>query len=34
LADEANYSGDPLSTPEFERWTDIVRRRLLTGRAP
>ena len=29
LADEANYSGHQLTTTDFERWTHIVRHRLL-----
>jgi len=28
LADEANYAGRSLQPPDFERWTQIVRRRL------
>ena len=28
LADEANYSGDPLKAADFERWSQIVRRQL------
>jgi hypothetical protein len=34
LADEANYSGQQPTTTEFERWIEIVRRRLLNGQPP
>ena len=34
LADEANYSGRRPTTTEFERWIEIVRQRLLHGKAP
>lgn len=33
LADEANYSGRPLSTTDFERWTAIVRQRLVDAQS-
>jgi hypothetical protein len=33
LADEANYSGDHLQAADFDRWTEIVRRRLTPVRA-
>lgn len=29
LADEANYSGHELSTTDYARWTEVVRRRIL-----
>ena len=31
LADEANYSGDAPQAADFDRWTRIVRRSMLTG---
>jgi hypothetical protein len=31
LADEANYSGDVLTTADFERWTELVRRECTHG---
>jgi hypothetical protein len=31
LADEANYSGDAPQPADFARWTNIVRRSMLTG---
>jgi len=34
LADEANYSGQSPQAADFERWTSIVRRRMLTEGAP
>jgi hypothetical protein len=34
LADETNYSGQPPTSTEFERWMAVVRTRLLAGRAP
>ena len=34
LADEANYSGDAPQAADFERWTSIVRRSMLTGATP
>ncbi|HEY4971223.1 MAG TPA: BatD family protein [Steroidobacteraceae bacterium] len=34
LADEANYSGDAPQAADFDRWTSIVRRRMLTGATP
>jgi hypothetical protein len=34
LADEANYSGDAPQAADFERWTRIVRRSMLTGATP
>jgi hypothetical protein len=33
LADEAKYSGQTPGTPEFGRWTEVVRRRLAAGAA-
>jgi hypothetical protein len=27
LADEANYSGDTLTSADYERWTELIRRR-------
>jgi len=34
LADEANYSGDAPQAADFDRWTSIVRRSMLTGAPP
>ncbi len=34
LADEANYSGDAPQAADFDRWTSIVRRSMLTGATP
>jgi BatD DUF11 like domain len=34
LADEANYSGDAPQAADFDRWTNIVRRSMLTGATP
>jgi hypothetical protein len=34
LADEANYSADAPQAADFDRWTGIVRRCMLTGAAP
>jgi hypothetical protein len=34
LADEANYSGDAPQAADFDRWTRIVRRSMLTGAMP
>jgi hypothetical protein len=31
LADEANYSGDALTSADFERWTELVRRQTKVG---
>jgi hypothetical protein len=34
LADEANYSGGPPQAADFEHWTNLVRRRILTETTP
>jgi BatD DUF11 like domain len=34
LADEANYAGSDLTTPDFQRWTQIVRSQLMDEKAP
>jgi hypothetical protein len=34
LADEANYSGGPPRAADFEHWTNLVRRRMLTETTP